>query len=281
MKLKEFYKIGNSVLHNLYEENEINSILKRLVGYVLQIEESQLLSKEDLKLKLEVEQQLNQALNILSQGVPIQYVLGETSFYGFDLYVQTGVLIPRQETEELVDWILKQDKDALDVLDIGVGSGAITLALGMNMPKANFTAIDNAFEALDIARENCDKYRLSPTFLYGDVLQWENLDLDCYDVIVSNPPYVRNQEKAQMHKNVLNYEPHKALFVPDDNPLLFYKEIANLGIKHLKKGGHLYFEINESMGEDMVVLLESKGYVSIELRKDINGKDRMIRAEKI
>lgn len=280
MKLVDFYKQGKERLQELYDERESLAILKRLASNVLQIEMSQLLPKQETNLSEEISQQLLYFLDALAKGTPLQYVLGEISFHGLDLYVESGVLIPRPETEELVNWILKYDKKAMQVLDIGVGSGAITAALGVNMPQAKFTAVDNSLEALDLARENCDKYQLCPTFLYGDVLQWQNLGLDTYDIIVSNPPYVREQEKKYMHENVLAHEPHNALFVPDDNPLLFYEAIANLGLQHLKNKGHLYFEINEYLGAEMINLLKSKGYTELTLRKDLNGKDRMLRAQK-
>lgn len=279
MTLREFYKKGQDKLAGLYEERERTAIVKRMAAYLLQFTDTQLLMLQNEALKLEQIQILEEALDKVAEGIPVQYVLGETTFYGFDLYVEPGVLIPRQETEELVDWIIRRENNVEQILDVGVGSGCITVALGNHFKQAHCTAFDISLEALDLARENCDRYGLRPTFLYGDILKWQKYGLDKYDIIVSNPPYVCELEKQQMHKNVLENEPHIALFVSDDNPLLFYKTIADLGLEHLKEGGRLYFEINEAFGEETKRMLEQKGYHNVELRKDLNTKDRMIRAE--
>lgn len=280
MTLQEFYDKAKLQLAKLYDEQERSAILKRLAAGLLPYTETQLLLADEIAIDSAQLERLEAALGLLERAEPIQYVLGTANFYGLDLYVEPGVLIPRQETEELVAWILEQEKQAKQILDIGVGSGCITAALGVNLKNTHLTAFDTSLKALDLARENCDRYGLRPTFLYGDVLQWQDYGLDTYDVIVSNPPYVLESEKLQMHQNVLNYEPEMALFVPDAQPLLFYESIAELGRKHLTESGVLYLEINESFGKETVDLLENKGYKNMQLRKDLNGKDRMIRAEK-
>lgn len=280
MKLKIFFEQGKEKLASLYTVNESRAILHRWVATLLRVEESALLMKQEEELELSVQEELLRGLDLLANGMPVQYLIGETPFYGLDLFIEQGVLIPRQETEELVEWILKEEDNVSQALEVGVGSGAITIALAQRFKNTLFTAIDNDLFALDLARENADKYRLRPTFLYGDVLQWQTLGLDTYDFIVSNPPYVMEKEKTAMHHNVLNYEPHNALFVPNDNPLIFYKAIADLGHKHLKNKGRLYFEINESLHDEMYAMLTDKGYKDIEIRKDLNGKFRMVRAER-
>lgn len=280
MKLKIFFEQGREKLASLYTVNESRAILHRWVATLLRVEESALLMKQEEELELPVQEELLRGLDLLANGMPVQYLIGETPFYGLDLFIEQGVLIPRQETEELVEWILKEEDNVSQILEVGVGSGAITIALAQRFKNTLFTAIDNDLFALDLARENADKYRLRPTFLYGDVLQWQTLGLDTYDFIVSNPPYVMEKEKTVMHHNVLNYEPHNALFVPNDNPLIFYKAIADLGHKHLKNKGRLYFEINESLHDEMYAMLADKGYKDIEIRKDLNGKFRMVRAER-
>lgn len=280
MKLKIFFEQGKEKLASLYTVNESRAILHRWVATLLRVEESALLMKQEEELELSVQEELLRGLDLLANGMPVQYLIGETPFYGLDLFIEQGVLIPRQETEELVEWILKEEDNVSQALEVGVGSGAITIALAQRFKNTLFTAIDNDLFALDLARENADKYRLRPTFLYGDVLQWQTLGLDTYDFIVSNPPYVMEKEKTAMHHNVLNYEPHNALFVPNDNPLIFYKAIADLGHKHLKNKGRLYFEINESLHDEMYAMLADKGYKDIEIRKDLNGKFRMVRAER-
>ncbi|PVX51016.1 release factor glutamine methyltransferase [Balneicella halophila] len=278
MTLKEFYKQGEEKLAKLYNSNESRAITKRIASYLLKYSDSDLLLSQNEALKSEQLQALEKSLEEVATGMPVQYVLGETTFYGYDVYVEPGVLIPRQETEELVDWIIQRESEINQILDIGVGSGCITIALGKHFKRAHCTALDISLDALDLARENCDRYSLRPTFLYADVLKWETYGLGKYDVIVSNPPYIRESENSQMHPNVLDYEPDTALFVTDEKPLLYYEAIADLATEHLNDNGALYFEINEALGKETIDLLDSKGYRNIELRKDINGKDRMIRA---
>lgn len=225
----------------------------------------------------------NDILEKLLQEIPIQYILGTTHFYGLDFEVDPSVLIPRPETEELVDWILEnlkiQKAVAPAILDIGTGSGCIAIALSKNVPSADVSAIDVSENALKTAGKNAALNVVEINFIHQNILETEDLEMQ-YDIIVSNPPYVRNLEKAEIKRNVLEHEPHLALFVDDQDALIFYRKIATLAQKNLKPSGQLYFEINQYLGEEMTALLEAMNFTNIELRQDIYGNDRMIRGLK-
>lgn len=218
----------------------------------------------------------------LKQEIPIQYLLGTTEFFGLPFTVNDNVLIPRPETEELVDWIIKEEKKiegqkAIKILDIGTGSGCIAISLAKNIPNSRVFAIDVSAKALEVARKNAEINSVSVTFFKKNILETDDL-LEQFDIIVSNPPYVRNLEKVEIKKNVLDNEPHLALFVDDFDALIFYRKIALLATKNLKQGGQLFFEINQYLGKEMVALLHENGFESVSLRKDIYGNDRMTRA---
>ncbi|UZO82674.1 peptide chain release factor N(5)-glutamine methyltransferase [Aquimarina sp. ERC-38] len=221
------------------------------------------------------------ALERLKKEEPIQYILGEAFFYDTYFKVNKNVLIPRPETEELVRWIIQDVKSIgnykTNILDIGTGSGCIAVTLAKKLKQASVSAMDISKEALHIAVKNAEAQEQRMHWIQKNILTTDQLP-DTYQVIVSNPPYVRCMEKEQMQANVLAYEPGLALFVEDHNPLLFYQKIAELGTKHLVKGGHLYFEINEYLGSETMRLLEKIGYQDIQLRKDMYGKHRFIRA---
>lgn len=224
-------------------------------------------------------------VNQLKQEQPIQYILGETEFYGLKFFVNENVLIPRQETEELVHWIIQdyKNKSQVQILDIGTGSGCIPISLAHFLPLAKLQALDVSESALELAAKNATINNTAVLFHQSDILGKKfpaNFETGSFDCIVSNPPYIRSSEKVQMSKNVLNFEPHLALFVNDDTPLLFYEAIANFAQAYLKKEGNIYFEINEALGNEVVTLLESKAFRTIELKQDLNGKDRMIKASK-
>ncbi|WPR71543.1 peptide chain release factor N(5)-glutamine methyltransferase [Flavobacterium sp. NG2] len=224
----------------------------------------------------------NDLLAQLKKEIPVQYLLGSTSFYGLEFEVNENVLIPRSETEELVDWIIQENAKAeksLKILDIGTGSGCIAIALAKNLPNAQVSAIDVSKGALATAQKNALANDVKVQFIEQSILETEDL-FQQFDIIVSNPPYVRDLEKQEIKNNVLEYEPHLALFVADDNALVFYRKIAELAQQHLTPNGQLYFEINQYLGKEMVGLLEELGYINIELRKDIYGNDRMIFGEK-
>ena len=219
-----------------------------------------------------------QIVNQLKLEIPIQYILGSTSFYGLEIEVNNQVLIPRPETEELVDWILKNNATKslpFKILDIGTGSGCIAIALAKNCLNAQVSALDVSFSALEIAKRNAQKNNVTIFFEQKNILETVDLNQQ-FDVIVSNPPYVRNLEKIEIKANVLDNEPHLALFVADDDALIFYKKIAELAQKNLIKNGQLYFEINQYLGKEMVELLEKMNFRNIQLQKDIYGNDRMI-----
>jgi len=224
----------------------------------------------------------------LKKNEPVQYVLGEAWFAGMKFKVNKNVLIPRPETEELVDWIVKEsqkvnpesfrDKNQ-NIIDIGTGSGCIPITLKKKLPKANVSAIDVCSEALFTATENAIELNTDVDFLLFDFLDKEKWkELHQYDIIVSNPPYVKQSEINTMHERVKEFEPHLALFVPDEDALLFYKKLSGFAINHIKPGGSLFVEINESLGEQVTNLFQAAGFANIELRKDMQGKDRMIKA---
>jgi len=216
----------------------------------------------------------------LKKEVPIQYLLGKTNFYGLDFEVNENVLIPRPETEELVEWIVNENSKVdkaktIKILDIGTGSGCIAISLAKNIPNAQVYAMDVSKKAIEIAKRNAVNNKTDITFILQDVLNAEELKCN-FDIIVSNPPYVRNLEKEEIKKNVLDYEPHLALFVEDNDALVFYRKIAALAQNNLLENGQLYFEINQYLGCEMKDLLEKMNFKNIELRKDIYDNDRMI-----
>lgn len=212
-------------------------------------------------------------INDLKQNIPIQYILGEAHFYDLKFKVNSSTLIPRGETEELVQYILLHD--FISVLEIGTGSGCIAVSIAKNS-NANITAIDNSIEALEIAKSNAILNSVEINFELSDVFNFS--DTKKYDLIVSNPPYVLESEKKLMNKNVLDYEPHNALFVSDNDPLIYYKEIAKIATNNLNKNGLLFFEINEKYSKQIIELLSNLKFVDIELKKDINGRDRIIKS---
>lgn len=243
----------------------------------------------DLVLNPQLETQLlhrwNQAMEALESFEPIQYIIGETEFYGLPFDVTPATLIPRPETEELVEWILKDaGLTSLSILDVGTGSGCIPITLAKQLPQAQVTSIDVSTEALAVATRNAQRNGVNVQFIPQSVLETEALETcfadQFFDVIVSNPPYVRHLEKEEIQPNVLEHEPHLALFVEDDDALLFYRHIGQFALHHLKKGGKLYFEINQYLGNETIALVESLGFQNIVLRKDLFGNDRMLRCER-
>lgn len=228
-------------------------------------------------------EKLEEYIAALSQSVPIQYVLGYAWFYHMQLQVNAHVLIPRPETEELVDRIVKEGKrtsNKLVVLDLGTGSGCIPLGIKKGLPVAQVFGCDVSEEALKVAKQNAMHQQLDISFFKYDILSGDHLPLDQQlDIMVSNPPYIPFSEKDSMHKNVKDHEPALALFVHDSDPLIFYKKIAQLGIRHLKKGGSLYFEIHESMAMDIQQLLTDFNYENIKVCQDLQGKDRIVIAK--
>lgn len=293
MILKDIQHIFHLELDELYGKEEVNSFFFMLTEAFYGLERFALAIDPEIVITKEQETPIFAALSELKLEKPIQHILGKAHFFGLEFSVNEHTLIPRPETEELVQWILddfkveNNTKKTIRILDIGTGSGCIPIALKKNLPNADVFAIDISKKALKVAKENAKSNEVEIQFVQADVLQLQDLNRigvnkdSGFDIIVSNPPYVRNLEKEAMRKNVLNYEPDSALFVLDDNPLVFYDKIANLAKAHLKPSGKLYFEINQYLGKEMIELLQQKQFQNIELRKDIFGVDRMTKCTSI
>lgn len=270
------------MLDTCYPPHEISSITRLIMEHVCSIQPYQLLLDKGKELSDTEKEQIKQIVNRLKNSEPIQYILGETFFYGFTFQVTPAVLIPRQETEELVELILRDCKDQeTRILDIGTGSGCIAITLARYLMQAQVYALDISAEALAIAQKNATTNQANVSFMEIDILSTQtnpfNQQFNC---IVSNPPYIMNKEKIDMEQNVLAHEPHLALFVPDDDPLLYYRTIARLGKEWLQDKGTLYFEINAQCGRQTAEMLEAEGYNAIEIIQDISHKDRIIKAHK-
>lgn len=271
-------------LKNIHDEQEIESFFFILTEYLHNLKRVDVALNPNLELSEVDVKKWNAILAQLQQEKPIQYITGEAWFYGLRFEVNENTLIPRPETEELVEWIIESQKSKvqtqnLEILDIGTGSGCIPISLKANLPQANVSAIDVSEKALEVAKRNAASNKVEINFIQTNILEVEDLNQH-FDIIVSNPPYVRNLEKEEIKKNVLDYEPHLALFVEDTDALLFYRKIAQLALKNLTPNGLLFFEINQYLGKETVELLQNLGFKNIELKKDIYGNDRMIRCEK-
>lgn len=277
MNLKEYKIYFTKALSELYPQTEIDTFFFYLMEAYLDFQRIDLIIKPNFKISTEAGVLFKKALEALKKEIPIQYILGETEFYGLPFIVNRHTLIPRPETEELVEWILETaDITApLQIIDIGTGTGCIPITLAKHLPNARLFAIDISKEALRIAKQNAILNNVKLHFTEKNILKTTTLPQK-FDIIISNPPYVRELEKVDIKKNVLDNEPHIALFVEDDNPLLFYDKIADLAIEHLTKNGLLYFEINPYLGTETVEILHKKGFKNIDLKKDVFGKDRMI-----
>jgi len=267
-------------LETLYEKREASTIANWVMEHITSLKRMDRLIQKGLLLNAEQETKLAAITNRLLNSEPIQYVLGEAWFAGNPYHVNPDVLIPRPETEELVEWILADDaiKDYRLFLDIGTGSGCIPITIKLKKPQAFVLGFDISEEALAIANKNANDLNAAANFMQVDILdetRWQNFPL--FNCIVSNPPYIKESEHSNMSKHVKDFEPSIALFVPDEDPLIFYRKIAGFGITHLEKNGAIYLEINQALGKEVVNLFEQNGY-SCELRKDLNGNDRMVKA---
>ena len=274
-------KIIYDNLSPYYCKQEIESISKLIFEKVLGLSRLQMHLNQHETISSANLAEITEIINRLIRFEPIQYILGETEFYGLTLKVNPAVLIPRPETEELVDWIIHDYKQLNPIiLDIGTGSGCIPISLVKNIMGASAEGWDISDEALMVAKENAALNHVEVDFFYADVLNHIYPSHNQkYDIIVSNPPYVTNSEQHLILQNVIDFEPHIALFVSDTDPLIFYGAIADLALIQLNRGGKLYFEINERFGNETADLLALKGFRNITLKKDINGKERMIKAE--
>lgn len=273
-------------LHGLYPDSEISALTRLIMERVCRLMPHHFLFCRDKMLAEEEKERIHEIVGRLQRMEPIQYVLGTADFFSLLFEVNPSVLIPRPETEELVDRILAETPAPraarIRVLDVGTGSGCIAIALKKHLLCASVTGLDVSDEALQVARRNARRNNVAVTFLQADILQPEEARRAVpvmQDVIVSNPPYVREVEKLSMERNVLEYEPSLALFVPNEDPLLFYRQIARFGRERLKKHGRLYFEINAAYGERTVRLLEAEGYTNVKLYQDLAGRDRIVRAQ--
>lgn len=283
MLLKEIKNIYHLELDPLFPKEEVDSFFYLVIDHYLGLERFILAMQPNLVVSKENEDLLFFALSQLKQERPIQHILGKAHFCELEFRVDENVLIPRPETEELVYWIINEvqkgaPREEVKILDIGTGSGCIAISLAKNLPNAKVYALDISKKALQIAGENAMDNGVDIVFLEADILSLEGFK-DKFDVIVSNPPYVRELEKLEMKNNVVEHEPGLALFVSDGDPLIFYKKITRLALSHLKKGGVLFFEINQYLGEEMKQLLEAENFSEIELRKDMFGNDRMLKGQ--
>ena len=270
-------------LTGTFSKQEVDSLIflifEKIKGYSrtqLVLASEEILSDDELS-------EIESIISRLKNHEPIQYILGETEFYGMPFYTVPGVLIPRPETEELVQWMILENKlTSPTILDIGTGSGCMAISLVKNIHQAKVMACDISPVCIHTARQNAERNAVELTlFEYNILNETPAFNFPELDIIVSNPPYIRESEKPLMHRNVLEFEPELALFVQDEKPLIFYQRIAEFALFHLKTYGKLYFEINEAFGKECIQLLSQKGFSDVILKKDINGKDRMIRAVRL
>ena len=294
MIVKQYRNYFNETLKTIYPITEIDSFFFLLLEEYLGFRRVDIVLKSDFKITQETLNLLQSATKQLEQEVPLQYIIGKTEFYGLPFVVNKHVLIPRPETEELVAWVVSEssrfktfntstkqttDKKQLKILDIGTGSGCIPISLKKQLPFAKISAIDISKEALTVAKKNAVLNNVDIHFILQDILKTVALDQH-YDIIISNPPYVRELEKKELKNNVFKNEPHVALFVENDNPLIFYAKIAELAKKYLNKNGLLFFEINQYLGTETIDLVNKKGLKNIQLKKDMFGNDRIVVASK-
>ena len=282
MTIAEIESIYTDQLPPLYDRDEAKNIAQLAVQFICKLSKTYVMLHRGHDLTLGEETSLIRVLDELRFGKPLQYVLGEADFYGMRFKVNSNVLIPRPETEELVFWALESVKEykqrSLNIIDLGTGTGCIPISIKKNLPGAEVCACDISQAALDTAIENAVLNQTEVHFFQADILKdtFSLLPLT-FNLIISNPPYITEREKVSMHANVLQHEPHTALFVPDSDPLLFYNKIADFALKHLAEDGALFLEINEALGKETTLMLVKKGFQA-EVKTDLQGKERMIKA---
>ena len=294
MTIKQYRAHFNKSIKHLYPTSEIDSFFFLILEEYIGFKRIDIILKSDFYIDQKSLNLMQIATKQLEQEIPIQYIIGKTEFFGLPFNINKEVLIPRPETEELVEQVIKEvsliktcktasneatNEKQITILDIGTGSGCIAISLKKQLPGSKISAIDVSDKALRVAKKNAALNKVNINFIHLDILKTNNLD-KLYDVIVSNPPYVRELEKKEIKNNVLNNEPHLALFVDNKNPLLFYNKIAELAKKFLTKNGQLHLEINQYLGKETIKLLAEKGFKNIQLKKDIFGNDRIISAFK-
>lgn len=292
MKLKELIAKFRVDLGELYSKEELEEVIFLILESELKFKRTDLVLQADRKLHMSELMRLNELLGYLQRGMPVQYILGHAWFDGWKFKVNEHVLIPRQETEELIRWIESTSKKEdgalpLQFLEVGTGSGCIAISLRKRIPNSRGVAMDISPEALEVASANAKNLAVDISFIQGDILHWQQwlgenpaLAEQKFDLIVSNPPYVLQREKSLMQIRVTEFEPHLALFVPDQDPLIFYKKISEFADKMLKPGAYLYFEINEAFGTEVMECMKKFGFENVECKKDLQGKDRMVRGRK-
>lgn len=286
MKIKELHIKFHNELDAIYGENEVQSFFYMLSEFHLNFKRIDITLQPDFEVNYQVLEHFLNAITRLKTYEPIQYIIGQTEFYGLSFKVNSHTLIPRPETEELVELVINNVKlkstQPLSILDIGTGTGCIAISLAKHIENAQVFAVDVSDDALKVAKENAVLNGVNVEFIKVDILNWQSeskLQDLTFDIIVSNPPYVRQLEKAEMKANVLQHEPHLALFVDDANPLQFYQAITQFASQKLQPNGHLYFEINQYLGDEMLQLLQSYHFKNIELLTDIFGNHRMMKAD--
>lgn len=290
------YALFRKELENLYPADEIETFLFFSFSEYFGFSRSDMVLKKDMRLSESELLKFFRVIRKLKLHVPVQYILGHTEFYGLDFKVNEAVLIPRPETEELVEWVLEGTKgegrgagdtlnikhQTLNILDVGTGSGCIAIALKKNMPDAEVYALDISEKALVVAKVNAEKNNTAINFIHADILKptFQPSNLPAFQLLISNPPYITEAEKPAMHPNVLEHEPHTALFVTDNDALLFYRAILDFAKERLAADGKIYFELNANYASEIAALAKEKGFVNCEVRKDLSGKERMMRCGK-
>src|SRR5688572_4259266 len=282
MTLNEARTVLTKELNKIYSSDELKNIVDLIMEHVTNLPRTEQVKTKLSYLTCGQLETIDSITERLKKNEPVQYVLGEAWFAGMKFKVNKNVLIPRPETEELVEWVVQESQKSIvnspDILDVGTGSGCIPITLKKKLANANISAIDVCSEALFTATENAIEHETDIDFILLDFLDEEKWkELEQFDIIVSNPPYIRQSEKENMHARVKGFEPEKALFVPDNDAMLFYRKLSDFSIQHLKPGGRLFVEINEALGNEVVNLFRSAGFTNIELRKDMQGKDRMVK----
>ena len=281
MNYSQIKKIFHQQLKEIYIENEIDSLFFIALEYVTSISKIEYILQKEEEISEEKLIKLKFILEKLTKNKPVQYITKKAYFYGLNFYVNEKVLIPRQETNELVDWVIMSvtHSKPIKILDIGTGSGCIAITLKKNLPLSEVFAIDISNEAIQVAQKNANDNEVEINFLQKNILEINDLKSN-FDIIISNPPYVRELEKLEMAPNVLDNEPHLALFVPDNNPLLFYEKITEIALKNLTEDGMLFFEINQYLSAETKKMIENKGFKNVTLRKDLQENYRMVLAKK-
>ena len=278
--VKDIRKYYCELLCSLYEKDEANAMILILFKYYFNIDRVRMVLEPDLRLSESEMLKIHFAVKDLLKNKPIQYVTGETEFCDLKFKVNENVLIPRPETAEMISKIVNSQQSTVNnhcsIIDIGTGSGCIAISLAKMISNSNVYALDISEEALKIAKENAFNNNVNVSFIHDDILNLKNNIETKFDIIVSNPPYVRELEKAEMHNNVLGWEPHKALFVSDNDPLIFYRSILEFAKTHLKDNGEVWFEINEYLGKEMSDLCHELGFSNVKIHKDFRDRDRVM-----